>query len=270
MQTGSSPLSQVQPYSGHAGVRKHKHIRDVPITTISLWYLRAPCAQTHPFRPKSRLRGKEAIGFSACDPGEAASGCSKQPPGLQASHPFTLLATPRSPPGGAGLRRERVWSLHNDPRSWRRRAGGGMRGGGGPSPRSPQALWLGPPGVPGARRRWGAQQGSPGSGRPRRVCFGDPGRAGHCALSGPTRGSSRSRALRGGCAEPRASDRGHLLATRAFAGDVLEDPRSVGPEGGQGGNLEARRPREPLISLAFLPFVESKPSFHGPPAESAA
>lgn len=203
MQIGSSPPSQVQPYWGHTGVHKSKHIILYPhkhnwsVVAPRLQHTDSPLSPEIPAKPQ---RGDQLLCGS---PWRSRLWMLLTTSGLQACHPFTLPARTHSPPGGAGLRWERVWSLPNDPRSWQREAGRSWRGGGGLNPRIPRALWLGPPGVPGAHGRWGAQRGSLGSRRPLRGCFGEPGCAGPCALSGPTRGASCSRALRDGRAEPR-------------------------------------------------------------------
>ena len=172
VQTGFSPLSQVQPYwdiQVYTNISTHimcPHKHKWPVVP------RCFCAQTHPFRPKFRLHRKEATSFSACDPGEAASGCSELP----------LLSRPATTSGYS----QRPTPHQEAPDS--SGTGFGMRtttpgtGGGGQAAArgAEEASALGAPGpcglVPLAspeRTVVGAHNvGLPGAGGPRRVCSG--------------------------------------------------------------------------------------------------
>lgn len=137
MQIGSSPPSQVQPYWGHTGVHKSKHIILYPhkhnwsVVALRLQHTDSPLSPEIPAKPQ---RGDQLLCGS---PWRSRHWMLLRTSGLQACHPFTLPARTHSPPGGAGLRWERVWSLPNDPRSWQREAGRSWRGGGGLNPRIP-------------------------------------------------------------------------------------------------------------------------------------
>ena len=200
------PLSQVQPCRGQTGIHKHAHThRHTYDHTSTIWSL-VPQRYLRTDTPLARNPSYTAKSSSACDPGEAASRCSEQP---LVSRPVTPTLNPQSPPGGAGLRRERVWNLHNDPGSWRRRAGRSSRGREGLRPTCPRALRLAshlpPSASPERTGRWGAERGFPGSWRPRWGCPGTPapqGFSGPCSVSDPTRGAFRSRAGPDGQAQP--------------------------------------------------------------------
>lgn len=110
-------------------------------------------------------------------------------------------------------------------------------------------------GFPGAGGRGGVACGPALRGASR-------GFVGPCAPSDLTRGASRPRAAQDGHAEPGTRGLGCLGFSLSLRLERLCRPRSIGREGGQGGRLQACRTWEPRISLAFLPRMDSKPSFH--------
>lgn len=213
-------------FSGAAlfGAHKRKHIRDVP--TQAQLVCGTSVLPVHRLTPFARNPGYAAKRPPASprvtlEKPPADSLNSFWSPGLPPLHPTGNAPLPtrrrRTPPGAGLESAQRPQELAKAGRPW-------LEGRRRPQPKEPSGPVAWSPCCPGAHGRWGAQHGSPGSGRTRRGCFGDSGFAGPCALSGPTQGASRSRALRGGRAETRARDCDRLTATRTFARGVFEGP----------------------------------------------